>query len=96
MVGPVLLAALGLHAPNSHKPTEARAETKTLNPLLAAVAALPVHAELEAPPPGMTGAELIETTATVDAVDPASRDVSLKGPEGGPDHRESMRQRQEP
>lgn len=57
----------------------------TLKPLIAAVVlavALPVWADIEEPPPGMAGAELIETTATVEAVDQSSRYVTLKGPEG--------------
>jgi len=82
MVGPVFFAALRLNAPDDHKPTEDRARTKALKPLLAAVAALPVQAELEAPPSGMTGAELIEATATVGAVNQASHCVGLKGLEG--------------
>jgi hypothetical protein len=49
---------------------------------LAAVAVRPVQAKLEAPPPGITGAELIETTATVEALDQASCYVSLKGSQG--------------
>ena len=58
---------------------------KSLKPILASIllaSALPVFAEIEAPPPGLEGAELIETTATVEAVNPASRYVTLKGPEG--------------
>ncbi|MCG6896779.1 MAG: hypothetical protein LJE61_02890 [Thiocapsa sp.] len=43
---------------------------------------LPAFAEIEAPPPGMEGAELIETSATVEAVNPSSRYLTLKGPEG--------------
>ena len=58
---------------------------KTLKPLIASIvlaAALPALAEIEAAPPGMAGAELIETTATVESVDQSSRYVTLKGPQG--------------
>jgi hypothetical protein len=58
---------------------------KTLKAIAASVllaATLPAFAEIEAPPAGMEGAELIETTATVEAVYPSSRYVTLKGPEG--------------
>lgn len=58
---------------------------KTLKPLIASIifaAALPALADIEPPPPGMGGAELIETTATVEAVDQSSRYVTLKGPQG--------------
>ena len=58
---------------------------KTLKAIAASIllaSALPVLSEIEAPPPGLEGAELIETTATVESVNPASRYVTLKGPEG--------------
>jgi Cu/Ag efflux protein CusF len=58
---------------------------KTLKPLIASIVlamALPALAEIEAAPSGMAGAELIETTATVEAVDLSSRYVTLKGPQG--------------
>jgi len=58
---------------------------KSLKPILASIllaSALPVLAEIEAPPPGLEEAELIETTATVEAVNPSSRYLTLKGPEG--------------
>ena len=58
---------------------------KTLKAIAASVllaSTVPVFAEIEAPPPGLEGAELIETTATVEAVNPSSRYVTLKGPEG--------------
>lgn len=59
---------------------------KTLKLLIASLAlaaSLPTFADIEAPPPGLGGATLIETEATVEAVNPASRYVTLKGPEGG-------------
>ena len=58
---------------------------KTLKAIVASVllaSTLPAFAEIESPPPGLGGAELIETTATVEAVNPTSRYVTLKGPEG--------------
>ena len=59
---------------------------KTLKLLIASIvlaAALPaLAAEIEAPPPELSKATLVETTATVEAVDPASRLVTLKGPQG--------------
>lgn len=58
---------------------------KTLRPIVASVllaAAAPVFAAIEAPPPGMEEAQLVETTATVESVDLAARYVTLKGPEG--------------
>jgi Cu/Ag efflux protein CusF len=58
---------------------------KTLRPIIASVllaAALPGFAAIEAPPPGMEEAQLIETTATVESVDLATRYVTLRGPEG--------------
>jgi hypothetical protein len=58
---------------------------KTLKAIAASAllaSALPTFAEIEAPPAGMEGAELIETTATVQAVSPSSRYVTLKGPGG--------------
>jgi hypothetical protein len=59
---------------------------RTLNALLAAgllMTGLPAVAELEEAPVGMAGAELIELTATVESVNPSSRYVTLRGPEGG-------------
>jgi FtsP/CotA-like multicopper oxidase with cupredoxin domain len=59
---------------------------KTLRPIIASAllaAALPVCAEMEAAPAALGEAVLVEKTATVEAVDPASRYVTLKGPEGG-------------
>jgi translation elongation factor P/translation initiation factor 5A len=59
---------------------------KTLKLLIASIvlaAALPaLAAEIEAPPPELSKATLVEMTATVEAVDPASRLVTLKGPQG--------------
>ena len=59
---------------------------RTLKPLVATcllAAALPALAhEIEAPPAALSGAQLVEATATVEAVDPASRLVTLKGPKG--------------
>lgn len=58
---------------------------KTLRPVIASVLlaiSLPAFAAIEAPPPGMEEAQLIETTATVESVDLATRYVTLKGPEG--------------
>lgn len=58
---------------------------KTLKSLIASIvlaAALPALADIGPAPPGMAGAELIETTATVQAVDQSSRYVTLKGPQG--------------
>jgi Cu/Ag efflux protein CusF len=60
---------------------------KTLKALITScvlAAALPALAtEIEAPPAALSGPQLVETTATVEAVDPASRLVTLKGPKGG-------------
>ncbi len=39
--------------------------------------------EMEAPPAALSGAQLVEVTATVEAVDQTNRLVTLKGPKGG-------------
>jgi len=58
---------------------------KTLKPLIASLilaAALPAYAEMESAPAALGGAVLVETSATVESVDHATRYVTLKGPEG--------------
>lgn len=58
---------------------------KTLNAILTSLllaSALPALAEMEAAPAALGQGVLVEKTATVEAVDPASRYVTLKGPEG--------------
>ena len=39
--------------------------------------------EMEAPPAALSGAQLVEVTTTVEAVDQTNRLVTLKGPKGG-------------
>jgi len=56
---------------------------KRLIPSLVLATALPVYAEMETAPAALGEAVLVEKTATVESVDPTSRYVTLKGPEGG-------------